>query len=74
MTSSEDGMSTELKRFFAMAKILLPVAIVLGAIAGICGLAILVGGEFPCARRVLGDNYRTRDAIVLIIWSVSSWL
>ena len=62
-------MSTELKNYFSLARTVLAISRPFGAIATLCGFAVLVGGEFPCATKVLGEDYRTRDAIVLIIWS-----
>lgn len=64
------NMSTELRRYFSLARTVLAIARPVSAIAVLCGFAVLVGGEIPCATKVLGEAYRTRDGIVLILWSV----
>jgi len=62
-------VSAAQRGFFAVAKVIATLAAVLGGIGAACGLAVIIGGQFQCTRRILGESYRTGDFIGLLLLS-----
>jgi hypothetical protein len=59
-----------MKVFLPIAGVLSGIAVVLGAIASICGLIIVIGGRFSCAQFGASHNYRPSVFIALPFFSL----
>src|SRR5580698_3866333 len=56
--------------FLPIARVLSSMAVVLGAIASLCGLVIVVGGQFSCAQFEASHSYRPSVFIALPFFSL----
>lgn len=62
---SDDSISPDLRRFRAFARTLFTPAVVLATLGSLGSLAAAGLGQFECAERAFGPDYRARDLVVV---------
>jgi hypothetical protein len=68
--AASDEAPPEMMGFMSIARVLSRIAVVLGAIASLCGLAIVIGGRFSCAQFGVSHNYPASSFIALPLVSL----